>query len=92
MTGPEHYRQAEQLIGSVTKRDALSGARILAPGNPECRRDVLALAQVHATLALAAATALAHAGEMHYADDEAWQETAATANARKAEAARGNGS
>jgi len=55
MTGPEHYREAERLTAVVTKPDALSGNRLLQPGD---HRDVLALAQVHATLALAAATAV----------------------------------
>lgn len=55
MTGPEHYREAERLTAVVTKPDALSGNRLLQPGD---HRDILALAQVHATLAHAAATAL----------------------------------
>ena len=42
MTGPEHYREAEWLLGRMTERDL---------------PDVAAVAQVHATLALAAATA-----------------------------------
>ena len=44
MTGPEHYKEAERFIRWS-----------LRPGD---QGDVLALAQVHATLALAAATAL----------------------------------
>jgi hypothetical protein len=48
MTGPEHYRKAEEL--------AVPGARD-ADGSPfESDADRLAAAQVHATLALAAAT------------------------------------
>jgi hypothetical protein len=47
MTGPEHYREAERLIGS---------------GGPPLELEMLtldvAVAQVHATIALAAATAL----------------------------------
>jgi hypothetical protein len=81
-TGPEHYREAEQLTESVTIRDALSGRRILMPGD---HGDVLALAQVHATLALAAATALASADSMYYHDAEAWEDAAGLP--RKAEAA-----
>jgi hypothetical protein len=48
MTGPEHYREAERLLnewGFSTAR----GATVAPPA------DVMALAQVHATLALAAA-------------------------------------
>lgn len=55
-TGPEHYRRAEELLA----RDGpLTG-------------EVLATAQVHATLALAAATALV-GGEA-----DAWREVAGT--------------
>ena len=46
MTGPDHYREAEQLIRHVEG---------LHPSDDPT--DHLALAQVHATLALAAATA-----------------------------------
>lgn len=49
MTGPEHYREAERLINSL-KTD--TGAVYVEDGNGQ----VSALAQVHATLALAAAT------------------------------------
>ena len=50
MTGPEHYREAEQLLASgLFHRDE---------GRPEPAAAALAAAQVHATLALAAATAL----------------------------------
>lgn len=48
-TGPDHYHRAETLITGFGAVDT--------PGTDETR-DVLALAQVHATLALAAATAL----------------------------------
>ena len=44
MTGPEHYRMAQALLEKASELPAL---------------DPVALAQVHATLALAAATALA---------------------------------
>ena len=45
MTGPEHYREAERLVAAVSTGE-LTG-------------DALARAQVHAALALAAATAMA---------------------------------
>lgn len=51
MTGPEHYRAAEQLIEAH------------GDGVPT----MLALAQVHATLALAAATA-EHSAAAYYGD------------------------
>ena len=49
MTGPEHWKQAERLIAGVT----LSGTH--PDGSPIIRSDepqTIALAQVHATLAL----------------------------------------
>ncbi|NUS76669.1 MAG: hypothetical protein HOV70_10780 [Streptomyces sp.] len=52
MTGPEHYREAERLI-------AESHAILRPHDEGPCEADrSLAEAQVHATLALAAATAL----------------------------------
>jgi hypothetical protein len=61
MTGPEHYREAERLTMAVTKPGAiLPQSRVLDHGD---HGDVIALAQVHATLALAAATALGREGE-----------------------------
>ena len=51
MTGPEHYRQAEQLIKSSTSTNQL-GVQIVT------RPEFIAVAQTHALLALTAATAL----------------------------------
>jgi hypothetical protein len=74
MNGPEHYREAEKLLGYAEARDA------------EQRGDatdmsLLAEAQVHATLALAAATALndnaADSGGMPLEDFDAWVQAAA---------------
>ena len=50
MTGPEHYRQAEVWAYKAKHSDARGGA--------ETDISCAAIAQVHATLALAAATAL----------------------------------
>lgn len=52
MTGPEHYREAERLMAESDD--------VLRPHDEgPCEADrMLAAAQVHATLALAAATAL----------------------------------
>ncbi|MGP3684103.1 hypothetical protein ACTVZO_05215 [Streptomyces sp. IBSNAI002] len=52
MTGPEHYRQAEQLLA-----ESMTELRPNDEGHCEADRTIAA-AQVHATLALAAATAL----------------------------------
>jgi hypothetical protein len=55
VTGPEHYCEAERLIANITRAGAmLPQNRVLEPGD---HSDVLALAQVHATLALATALA-----------------------------------
>lgn len=77
MTGPEHYREAERHLsaGSYTKR--LGGA----PSNPEASAHHLAMAQVHATLALAAATAMGAPVEDDLAgftveDRDAWYKAA----------------
>jgi len=61
MTGPEHYRQAELLIEHIND-----------PKKWDMR--VFAAAQVHATLALAAATAVGTEG----ADSRAWADAAGT--------------
>jgi hypothetical protein len=65
MTGPEHYREAERLL-------AEAGHRLR-----DERLEVAATAQVHALLAVAAATALnqADAG-MWTADWAAWRDVA----------------
>ena len=52
MTGPEHYRRAEQLIENSTSTNEF-GAQIVTTSS-----EFIALAQTHAFLALAAATAL----------------------------------
>ena len=59
MTGPEHYREAERLLDGLSRgieraqQIGSSGASMAAALD-----NVVAQAQVHATLALAAATAL----------------------------------
>lgn len=71
MTGPEHYRAAERLADRANHftygdgNDPVVGAALAAEG------------QVHATLALAAATALmAVTEEASLADYDAWREVA----------------
>ena len=72
MTGPEHYRAAElcvELAGGASDK-----------GDSENAMGFLAAAQVHATLSLAAATALGREGEnrtMTSKDRAAWFDAAA---------------
>jgi hypothetical protein len=54
MTAEEHYREAERLLGEAAEAHA---ANPLGPGS----KYLVAAAQVHATLATAAAAALAPA-------------------------------
>jgi hypothetical protein len=62
MNGPEHYKEAEQLLAMLpnVERGAVSEAGIIAE------------AQVHATLALAAATRDAAYGELSIPAGAAW--------------------
>jgi hypothetical protein len=77
-SGPDHYRVAERLLVYVTE----------APDDPPGSvATVVAQAQVHATLALAAATALGREGEgrtQPSKDKAAWFDVAA--ECRKAQA------
>ncbi len=66
MTGPEHYRLAERLLDKAADQIMDSGTE----------RSLLARARVHATLALAAATAIPQAGQMPVLDCEAWERVA----------------
>lgn len=54
MNGPDHYREAERLLDQLRR----AHASIVSPVLPERATAVLAEAQVHALLALTAATAL----------------------------------
>jgi hypothetical protein len=54
VTGIEHYRAAEQLLSEARRGNTDSDFRISSTSVAE----KLAMAQIHATLALAAATAL----------------------------------
>jgi hypothetical protein len=72
MTGPEHYREAERLIANAAALGYGDGDRDTS--------GIVAVAQVHATLALAAATALL--SDLSTYDDEpeqkAWRAAAGT--------------
>ena len=67
MTGPEHYREAERLLIDA------AGEFITEVGAA-----MAAVAQVHATLALAAATALNRTEGQPSRDAQAWFEAAGT--------------
>lgn len=71
MNGPEHYTEAERLARDVAasqhaRRDGMD------VNEDEMRADI-ALAQVHATLALAAATAMSGRKTMHADDFYTWE-------------------
>jgi hypothetical protein len=69
MTGPEHYQRAEDLIG-----DAAGASESSDHGRAAA---LVAIAQVHATLAAAAAAALNHGGRgLDERDYTAWYEAA----------------
>jgi hypothetical protein len=72
-TGPENYREAERLVDSAYRMPDQYGEAAEA-----ARQDLMA-AQVHATLALAAATALGREGEgtLPSQDRHAWFNAAA---------------
>lgn len=81
MTGPEHYQEAERILSNLHEIEASSDAELPAEIGL-----ALAKAQVHATLASAAATALndhTHDGEggMPVDDWKAWKEVAAAPKA-----------
>jgi hypothetical protein len=86
MTGPEHYREAERQLGQAGDSDSGS----------DYERYLVASAQVHATLAVAAAVAMSHWNEasfpMPQPDRLAWERVAserpgAQRRQREAEAA-----
>ncbi|MET9321506.1 hypothetical protein ABZX75_15145 [Streptomyces sp. NPDC003038] len=69
MTGPEHYLQAEEYLQESYNNTTGS----------DLERYYLTAAQVHATLALAAATAFApHRLGVNRAEWKAWQDAART--------------
>lgn len=77
MDGPTHYREAERLADRANYYTYGDG------GDPTIGAALAAEAQVHATLALAAATALndhgdgsINGGGMPVADWDAWKDTA----------------
>jgi len=75
MTGPEHYKAAENLIASVNRTLSTDGSTPLFPAKTRMR--LLVEAQVHATLALAAAHAMG-IGDLPSPGWDAWREAAQT--------------
>lgn len=74
-SGAEHYAEAERLVA-----DAIN-PRTDSPYDDDATGGVsntIAAAQVHATLAKAAATAMAESGAMPGADFDAWAAVAGT--------------
>ena len=73
MTGPENYREAELLLET--------GCEYGCP-HSGCEHELVhvARAQAHATLALAAATAMATYGNMPVSDNDAWFDAASGAS------------
>ena len=69
MNGPDHYREAERLLTEMSLTDSSGEYR-----GGLTRQDAAALAHVHATLALAAATALGTSP----AEGRAWADVAGT--------------
>lgn len=69
MNGPDHYREAEKL---------LTGAANVPVDDRAYTMELIAVAQVHATLALAAATATQLTGQFVELDEDAfaWNEVA----------------
>lgn len=72
MTGPEHYTAAEEAIREADK--ALKNGH--DPAAVDYAEMMLRKAGVHATLALAAATALAKTGQGRGVDMTAWEAAA----------------
>jgi hypothetical protein len=87
-TGPEHYEEAESLLGEVARHTNDDGVIYEVPAGDMA---MLAMAQVHATLALAAAIGVGMpifvSGEaaMPIADSDAWVEVASQATGNKAD-------
>jgi hypothetical protein len=72
MTGPEHYREAERLLDTATDNDGDIQT------DDGMTANILTAAQVHATLALAAATAIPLVPAHVLAEMKAWSDVAGT--------------
>lgn len=74
MTGPEHYREAERHLSAASFTNKPGGSAV----DPAAAAHHLAMAQVHATLALAAATAIPATRTQLLAEMKAWSAAAGT--------------
>lgn len=63
MTGPEHYKKAEELLASVTGVDLLA----------DVVTATMSAAKVHGLLAMTAAIVSGNYGEMSLVEEEEWQ-------------------
>ena len=77
MNGPEHYREAERLLANLADaHDRIAHLDLSGAGFVAIRGQVIAEAQVHATLALAAATAVpaasAYDGDEDHSRSRGW--------------------
>jgi hypothetical protein len=81
VTGPEHYREAERLLVQANRKRPAPDREYV--NGREDRAELRAEAQIHATLSLAAATALAPAAKgFSDAGRKEWEAAAATETAR----------
>jgi hypothetical protein len=74
MTGPEHYREAERLLDAATDNDGDIQT------DDGMTANILAAAQVHATLAHVGATAIPQTRAQILAEMKAWSGVAGTRN------------
>lgn len=97
MTGPEHYKAAERALVAADELTAQVLQHAQANGitavdmaaMATAGANFIAVGQVHATLAFAAATALAHDRMMPDRDGEQWRQAAATPRPESAPAGGG---
>jgi hypothetical protein len=73
-SGAEHYRQAETWTANAWKKGGPDGDTLIHTDSQ--RRDMLKTAHIHATLALAAATARANAANMPALESNQWNQVA----------------
>jgi hypothetical protein len=72
-SGPEHYRKAEDLAEQALAALTSDDSRISGQGRQMAHDMLISRAQVHATLALAAATASESSGSAYHVDPR-WTE------------------
>ena len=91
MTGPEHYREAERLLNAAQDLSAELPADVVPSAEHYLALSTTAsLANAHAVLALAAATAIPNTGQMPVPDCDAWEAVAGSEAAIAAALAAGD--